>query len=122
MVFADEGGIHTPDYCSIANIKSCAHLRFDKFPTTSEEGEFIVHITPANPGTLVTDLTVKLWMDMGNGHGHSSAPVEITPMDEANHFQVQNAWFVMRGTWNVIITYKEAGILQSLMIPLQIKE
>jgi len=63
-----EGGIHTANYCSTTNEKTCAHLRFEKWPTSTEASEFIVHVmSPSN--SQVTDVKVKLWMDM-NGHGN----------------------------------------------------
>ncbi|MDO9183953.1 MAG: hypothetical protein Q7U04_16170 [Bacteriovorax sp.] len=114
-----EGGIHTPNYCSIKNTQSCAHLKFDTFPTSSEESKFVLHIFSAN-GKEIQNLKAKLWMDMGDGEGHSSAPVEITSMDELNHFYIQNAWFVMKGAWQVQVSFIDGAIEQNINIPLDI--
>lgn len=122
LVFAGEpeGGIHTDNFCSAINEKTCAHLRLVKRPTTAEANEFIVHIiSPSN--AQVTDVKVKLWMDM-NGHGHGSSPVKLETLDELNHFFVQDAYFVMRGKWQVIVTFTDDGIDEKIIIPLDIKE
>ncbi len=116
-----EGGSHTPNYCSEVNNSSCAHLKFENYPTSKTEGEFLLHVLSSN-GLQVENMKVKLWMDMGNGHGHGSAPVEIEATDELNHFHVQNAWFVMLGNWQVIVSYSEAGIQHKIIVPLEIKE
>lgn len=116
----NEGGIHTDNFCSATNEKTCAHLRLEKWPTSTEASEFIVHVvTPSN--TQVTNVKVKLWMDM-NGHGHGSSPVTLQPLEELNHFLVQDAYFVMRGNWQVIVTFTDAGISEKIVIPLTIKE
>lgn len=60
-------------------------------------------------------------MDM-NGHGHGSSPVKLEAMDELNHYLVQDAYFVMRGRWQVIVTFTDAGINEKIIIPLDIKE
>jgi len=115
-----EGGIHTENYCSTTNEKTCAHLRFEKWPTSTEASEFIVHvISPSN--SQVTDVKVKLWMDM-NGHGHGSSPVKIETLEEMNHFFIQDAYFVMRGNWQVIVNFTDAGLNEKIIIPLSIKE
>lgn len=120
LLIADEGGIHTDNFCSAVNAKTCAHLRLEKWPTSTEASEFILHVlTPSN--TQVTNLKVKLWMDM-NGHGHGSSPVKLETLEELNHFLVQDAYFVMRGKWQVIVTFTDEGINEKIIIPLDIKE
>ncbi len=116
-----EGGVHTPNYCSTTNVNTCAHLKFEKFPTSTEESQFVAHIFSAS-GEEVQNVKIKLWMDMGNGHGHGSAPLKFEAMDELNHFYVQNAWFVMTGPWQVIVDFTDAGVEQKIIIPLEIKE
>lgn len=117
-----EGGIHTPTICSAAAINDCAHLRFDENPTSTKESVFLVHLMPADQNTNFTDINVLLWMDMGNGHGHGSAPVEISATEENNHFVVSNAWFVMMGQWQVIVTFKDKGIDQKIIIPVNVNQ
>lgn len=115
-----EGGIHTDTFCSTVNEKTCAHIRFDKWPTSTEASEFIVHVmSPSN--SQIADVKVKLWMDM-NGHGHGSSPVKLETLEEMNHFLVQDAYFVMRGNWQVIVTFTDAGMNEKIIIPLSIKE
>lgn len=115
-----EGGIHTPNYCSVEN--TCLHLRFDSAPTTRGENQFIIHFLPHIDTDKIENLTAKLWMDMGNGHGHGSAPLKLSTMTEANHFLVTNAYFVMMGPWKVIINYSVNGKSEQVEVPLMIKE
>ena len=115
-----EGGTHTRNYCTVE--KTCAHLMFPKLPKTTEESEFLVHVMPSNEGAVIENLSIKLWMDMGNGHGHGSSPVTINPTDEANHYEISDAWFVMTGEWQVIVTFKEDGVDRSITIPILITE
>ena len=115
-----EGGIHTPNFCS--STKSCAHLKFEKYPSTAEMSEFLIHVVPSVDSGKIENLTAKLWMEMGNGHGHGSAPLVVTLGEEENHFNVTNGWFVMAGTWQVVLSFKENGIDQKIIIPLDIKE
>lgn len=115
-----EGDIHTPNFCSISN--TCAHLRFETYPTTKAMSEFIVHIFPSSETSSISNLTAKLWMDMGHGHGHGSAPLAVTATSEENHFFATNAWFVMRGPWQIIVTFQENGVDQKVIIPIDIKE
>ncbi|RPJ66212.1 MAG: hypothetical protein EHM20_17545, partial [Alphaproteobacteria bacterium] len=67
-------GDHTPNYCSTVNTSNCAHLKFAKFPTSTEESKFIAHVLSAS-GEQIQNVKIKLWMDMGNGQGHGSAPL-----------------------------------------------
>jgi len=115
-----EGGFHTANFCTLS--KTCSHLRFDEYPTTAKMSEFLIHILPSTSSSVIDNLTAKLWMDMGNGHGHGSAPLAITTGEEENHFAVTNAWFVMAGPWQVIVNFKENGINQQIIIPIDIKE
>ncbi len=116
-----QGGVYTPNYCSEITINSCAHLKFKNKPTSTVEGEFIVHISSSN-GSPVQDVDVKIWWDLGDGDGRFGAPVELESMNKLNHFHVQNAWFVMLGHWKVIINYTDAGVIQQIIIPIEIKE
>ena len=115
-----EGGFHTANFCTTS--QTCAHLRFEKYPTTAEMSEFLIHVLPSKDSNTIESLTAKLWMDMGHGHGHGSAPLAITVGEEENHFAVTNAWFVMAGTWQVIVNFKENGTDQQIIIPVDIKE
>jgi hypothetical protein len=114
-----EGGIHTENFCSVDN--TCAHARFEAFPTTSVMSEFIIHLIPSSSNSSITNVSAKLWMDMGHGHGHGSAPLEVKTMSEANHYFVSNAWFVMTGPWNILVSFEVNGVAQNITIPLEIK-
>ena len=111
---------HTPSVCSPSADSVCAHLKFLTAINSSTAGEFIVHVTTPSE-TAISDLKVKLWMDMG-GHGHGSAPVEIATMDEANHFKITNAWFVMAGPWLVQIEFIVNGQSHTVAIPIMVTE
>lgn len=115
-----EGGFHTANFCSSSN--TCAHLRFEKYPTTNEMSEFLIHVMPSANTNSFEYLSAKLWMDMGHGHGHGSAPLSITAGEEENHFFATNAWFVMKGNWQVIVKFKDNGLDQEIIIPLDIQE
>ncbi len=110
--------LHTPNYCSGASTQICAHLGYRAPFTTSEEGVFVVHILDQ---TEVSNLQVSVWMDMGGGQGHGSAPVEVQALGD-NHFQVQNAWFVMEGKWLVRITFDSNNQSHEISIPVLVKE
>ena len=115
-----DGDYHTANFC--ATSQTCAHLKFEKYPTTAEMSEFLIHILPATATSAIENVTAKLWMDMGHGRGHGSAPLQVTTGEEANHYNVTNGWFVMRGTWQVIVSFKENGADQQIIIPMDIKE
>ena len=116
------GGFSTKEFCAENSKTTCAHAHFHEYPNTTEESEFVVHVEPTDDSQIITDINVTLWMDMGEGHGHGSAPVEISPSDEENHFNVQNAWFPMMGEWQIIVSFIDNGVLQTIKIPVQIKE
>lgn len=122
ILFAQEhdGGTHTPNYCS--EDKTCTHLKFPTYPTSKEESHFIVHILPKTETAIIENVQIKLWMDMGNGHGHGSAPVKIEAGEEAFHYEVSNAWFVMPGNWQILVSFKADGMAHQYIIPFQIKE
>jgi len=117
---AHDGGYHTPNVCTLN--QSCAHLKFEEYPTTKKMSSFLIHILPSDKTSIVQILSAKLWMDMGNGHGHGSAPLNIRANEEDNHFDVSNAWFVMPGSWQVMIKFNENGLEQEIIIPLSINE
>lgn len=57
---------------------------------------------------------------MGN-HGHGSAPLKITAT-APGEYDVTNAYFVMKGKWQIRVTYSLAGTQETLIIPVTIKE
>lgn len=109
---------HHDNHCSKNEIPACAHLMHEAPFTTTTEGEFIIHFAE---NVEVSDLKVVLWMNMSNGHGHGSAPVEIIELGH-NMYRVQNAWFVMTGTWLVNISLTVNHQTHEISIPVQVKE
>lgn len=118
VAFAHE---HTPNVCvQGVQQKVCAHLGFEEKMNSSQEGKFKAHFMTAK-GTEIQDLKIDLWMDMGPGHGHGSAPVTIAPAGK-NMFNVTNAWFVMMGEWQVRMNFTLDGQAEQIIIPIQINE
>lgn len=125
-VFAHEDGDqttepnHSATICSAKQITVCAHLKYLTAIDSSNEGQFIVHVMTVD-GSIATDLSANLWMQMG-GHGHGSAPLNISATDEINHFNVTNAWFVMPGTWLVRLEFKIGTEVHNIEIPVEVTE
>lgn len=117
-----DDGLDTKKVCTSIKKEFCGHAHFYKYPTTSIENEFTLHVETNDPAARINNLKVILWMDMGGGHGHASAPVEINPSDEENHFLIQNAWFPMMGEWQIIVTINENNQTQTIKIPVKIDE
>ena len=114
---ADE---HSENVCSSQDQTVCAHVGFHwGVPTTKAEGKFVFHATPASGE--ISDLKIDLWMDMGNGHGHGSAPVALKKMGK-NQYAVSNAYFVMPGAWLIRADFKIGNDSFQLDIPLTIAE
>ncbi len=112
-------GDHSETVCSVSNAAVCAHLGHFSTINTSVEGQFMAHVmTPEN--AEISDFSIDLWMDMGSGHSHGSAPLEWTRVD-ANKYQVKNAWFVMPGVWQVRLKFNLKGQAHSLIIRLPVK-
>lgn len=106
--FAHEN--HTEEVCHPSHQQLCVHLGYDQAPQLEEEFQFVAHVVaPANVLAQVRGVKVDLWMDMGSGHGHGSAPVSVQRLN-TDHFLVKEAFFVMPGVWlvrvNVIVGQK----------------
>lgn len=69
---------------------------------------------------VAQNVKVDLWMQMGN-HGHGSAPVQLTSLSN-NKYKVENAWFVMKGEWQVRVDFEIAGQVYKLKLPVQITQ
>jgi len=104
--------------CSEAT-KVCAVYHTDAPFTTSGESRFSLFLT-ASDQTEVTLVKADLWMQMGH-HGHGSAPLKITPL-AAGEFDVTNAYFVMKGTWQIRVTYQQGATRETLVIPVTVRE
>jgi len=118
---AFDGGIQTQSYCSAEN--TCAYLQFPVNPNTRDESSFTLYLLPHSTNAVIENRQIKLWRDMGHGRGHGSAPVLIRDSaEETFRYDVSNAWFVMAGVWNVIVTFKENGIDQKIVIPVPVND
>lgn len=112
--------VTTDSVCSKFDKDVCAHVHFLTEVNSSEEAEFIFHVE--NDADIeVSHLVLDLWMEMGDGHGHSSAPVEVE-LSSFNHFKVKNAWFVMPGQWYIRSSFILGGVYYQLNIPVSVKE
>lgn len=111
---------HSVSVCSATRADVCAHLGFEKPLNSSAEGKFMAHVmTPANQD--IQDFKLDLFMDMGGGHGHGSAPVELKALGK-NRFAVSNAWFVMQGEWLVRLDFEFDQAHHHIEIPIEIKQ
>lgn len=82
--------------------------------TTTQEGRFRLSLSEANL------LKVDLWMQMGQ-HGHGSSLLKVTPV-APGEFDITKAFFVMRGSWQIRVTYKQGSVEETLIIPVVIKK
>lgn len=109
----------TPDeVCSTQLADLCAHVHFVKTPDSIEESAFIFHVETPNSEDI-ENLTLDLWMEMGSGHGHGSAPVVLEKVAK-NKFKVSNAWFVMMGAWQIRSSFSINQISYKIIIPVNI--
>lgn len=111
---------HTPDVCSLTSSSVCAHLGFETKPNSTDAWSFMLHFVPAagiDP-KLITNVTVKLWMNMGS-HSHGSSPVTIATVGDA-HFQVTDAYFPMSGLWEVKVGFSFENATHEIVIPVMV--
>lgn len=112
---------HSANVCASQNQNVCAHLGYHwGLPATSSEGKFVFHAMTPNQSEI-SDLKIDLWMDMGNGHGHGSAPVALSKMG-INKYVVSNAYFVMTGTWLVRADFKIGNDSFHLEFPVDVAQ
>lgn len=104
--------------CS-ATTKVCASYEAEAPFTTTQEGRFklIVESSDQSPATLIK---ADLWMQMGN-HGHGSSPLKIVPVSPVE-FDVTKAYFVMKGKWQMRVTYEQDLKQETLILPVQIAQ
>jgi hypothetical protein len=97
----------------------CADIQSDLPFTTKSEGRFELKLED-NKQSEINLVKIDLWMQMGN-HGHGSSPLKVLPL-ATNQFDVTNAYFVMRGTWQIRITYRLNNFQETLILPTPISE
>jgi hypothetical protein len=113
---------HTPNYCSVTASTVCAHLGFDTKPNSSDAWEFMLHFMPATgiDPKLITNVSVKLWMDMGS-HSHGSSPVTLTGVDDV-HYHVTEAYFPMAGAWQVKVGFTFENATHEIIVPVMVSQ
>lgn len=107
------------EVCASYTSGTCVSARFVSTPDSKTEGQFDFKIqTPDNK--IAQNVKVDLWMQMGN-HGHGSSPVQLTSLSE-NTYQVQKAWFVMTGSWQVRVEFQVDEQSYKLILPVQVAQ
>ena len=96
--------------------KVCAVYQTDTAFTTKGEGRFLLTLQGAEASLEKIDL----WMQMGS-HGHGSSPLKVTPT-APGEYDITKAFFVMKGGWQIRVTYKSEATTETLIIPVMIKE
>jgi hypothetical protein len=99
--------------------KVCAIYHTDELFTTTQEARFKLFLNSSDQKE-VTFIKADLWMQMGN-HGHGSSPLKITPV-APGEFDVTKAYFVMKGKWQIRVTYEQESKKETLLIPVMISE
>lgn len=97
--------------------KICASYQNQIEFTTKQEGRFTLSLKGNEEAKLTK---VDLWMQMGS-HGHGSSPLKVTQLAPGK-FDVTKAYFVMKGKWQIRVTYKLGSVEETLIIPVSIKE
>lgn len=115
-VFAAGDGNHSETICSAADANVCAHLGHMTKDASSGEAQFIAHaMVPENQE--VSNMKVVLWMP---SMGHGSRPVTLAKVG-VNKYQVTKAYFMMRGDWDVRLTFSLNGINHAINIPVVVE-
>ncbi|WP_413578283.1 FixH family protein [Bdellovibrio sp. HCB290] len=105
--------------CSEKSPAICTQLLYRTDVSSKTEGQFQVLIQGFD-GLAITNFKADLWMQMGH-HGHGSSPVDI--VENANGvYMVTNAWFVMRGKWDVRLDFVVNGQAEHLEIPVYVAQ
>lgn len=86
-----------------------------------DEGFFTTEITVKDDNSF-TLTSMDIFMKMGD-HGHGSAPLiwEEQTVDQGYEYKVQNAFFVMQGTWQIRTFFKLNGKADSIVLPVLIQ-
>lgn len=105
--------------CTSYSSDTCMSVKFMEEPNSVDEAKFQLKIWSPN-NEVAQNVGLDLWMQMGN-HGHGSAPVQLTSIAD-NNYHVENAWFVMKGEWQLRVSFEIAGQVYQLKLPVQIKE
>ncbi len=115
------GHEHSDTICAKEEPQLCLHVGFHSALNTEDPAEFMVHFT--SPATMISEigqLNVDLWMEMGGGHGHGAPPVTITKK-APGYYKVQDAYFMMSGTWIIQVKFDYKGQLLQINVPVAVQ-
>lgn len=108
------------DDCRLFFDKSnlCVDLQWEKLPTTSEKGSFVLRFYEKQNNAILLDPTlsvaVTLWMP---SMGHGSSPVKIERQAQGV-YRISNVFFIMPGEWDIRIQLKNEGqIIEQIIKP-----
>jgi hypothetical protein len=90
-----------PQACAKENPAVCAELQLPTYGLGSEAPESFLIQAMAPAGQEIVALEASIEMNMMNMR-HGSAPVTVTPKGN-NLFQIEDAQFVMQGSWDVVL-------------------
>lgn len=110
--------IYEKDVCS-STTKVCAFIQSELPFTSKSEGRFKLNFKDGTKNEINL-VKIDLWMQMGN-HGHGSSPLKVASLGPSQ-YDITNAYFVMRGTWQIRMTYKQNDVQETLILPIQINE
>jgi hypothetical protein len=97
----------------------CATYQSEAPFSTTQESRFKLFLDSSDQKE-VKFIKADLWMQMGN-HGHGSSPLKITPVVRGE-FDVTKAYFVMKGKWQIRVTYEQDSKQETLIIPVTIMQ
>jgi hypothetical protein len=104
----------TYSQCSLKS-EVCVEIQTLKEFNSKEEGRFSLNLK----GSEVELKKIDLWMQMGS-HGHGSSPLKVTQL-APQEFDVTKAYFVMKGKWQVRVTYQQGDIQETLILELMVR-
>ncbi len=101
----------TDSDCSLSYAQSdlCGQILWEKVPTESEMGSFLLkfHLQSSPKELIDPSYTVQvvLWMP---SMGHGSSPVKIQKI-ETGVYRIYNVFFIMPGEWEIRIQLKDGA-------------
>jgi hypothetical protein len=105
--------------CTSYSSDICISGKFAAEPNSKDEGKFVLELQ-IPPETEAQNVKVDLWMQMGD-HGHGSAPLKIAQIGP-HVFAVENAWFVMKGQWQVRVDFEMNNEAYKFILPVKISQ
>lgn len=99
--------------------KVCAVYHSDEPFISTQESRFQLFLESSD-NKEVSLVKADLWMQMGN-HGHGSSPLKITQL-APGQFDITKAYFVMKGKWQIRVTYEQDTKQETLVIPVLVNQ